>query len=121
MNNQLVGAIKNKGEKNMLSLKTDNNNNIPLIKNRIYILPKKVINLLGKYESSKNSQWNFINFEILYLKDSNVNLENYEKVQEVYEDKSGYERVFQNNINSKFKMWEYRKKFDIEISKDFWN
>ncbi len=119
VNNQLIGVIKNKGEKNMLSLKTDFNQ-VPLLKNRIYILPKKIIELMMKFESKKNKEWNFINFKILYIKDSNTNLENYEKVQEVYGDKSGFDRILQNNINSEFKLWEHRKKFDIEISREFW-
>lgn len=116
---QLIGVVKNKGEKNMLSLKTDSNQ-VPLLKNRIYILPKKIIELIRKYETKKNKEWNYINFEVLYLKDSKINLENYEKIKDVYGDKSGFERVLQNNIDFEFELWQYRKKFDLEISKEFW-
>jgi hypothetical protein len=115
----LMGAIKIKGEKNMLSLKTENNS-IPLRKFGIYMLPLKVINFLLKIDHIENKTWTYVNFKKLYLKDSCIDLENFEKLKNDKEIKvQDYKRVLENTIEKEFTLWEHRKNFDIEFDETF--
>ncbi len=119
VNGLLIGAIKIKGEKNMLSLKTSYNS-IPLEKFRIYSLPIEVIKILISSKYSENKNWIFVNFKKIYLKDSRINLENFEELKRDKNIKNkDYYRDLENSIQKEYSLWEHRKSFDIEFNEEF--
>jgi hypothetical protein len=116
-NGRLIGVTKCKGEKTLLSFKTDINN-IPLEKFGVYQLPKKFTEFLKLIDNSKNHEWLKINIiGNLFLKNGNVFLSNFEKIIENYGNKSkDYLRDYENNINLEYKYNEFVKKFDLEVN-----